>query len=71
VFYGISLISLTISLKRLDVSVAYAIWAGLGVALISIVGITLFHEPMNSWKLVSLMFIIIGVVGLNLAGNMH
>ncbi|MDK2832811.1 MAG: small multidrug resistance pump [Methanolobus sp.] len=71
VFYGISLISLTISLKRLDVSVAYAIWAGLGVALISMIGIMVFDEPISSLKILSLLFIIIGVVGLNLTGNMH
>jgi len=71
VFYGISFISLTIALKRLDVSVAYAIWAGLGVALISMIGIMVFDEPISSLKILSLLFIIIGVVGLNLTGNMH
>lgn len=71
VFYGISFISFTIALKRLDVSVAYAIWAGLGVALISMIGIMVFDEPISSLKILSLLFIIIGVVGLNLTGNMH
>ncbi|MDW7733374.1 MAG: multidrug efflux SMR transporter [Methanolobus sp.] len=71
VFYGISFISFTIALKRLDVSVAYAIWAGLGVALISIIGIAVFDEPISSLKVLSLIFIIIGVIGVNLTSNMH
>ncbi|TGC10622.1 DMT family transporter [Methanolobus halotolerans] len=71
VFYGISFIAFTIALKRLDVSVAYAIWAGLGVALISIIGIAVFNESITSLKVLSLIFIMIGVVGLNLTGNIQ
>ncbi|WP_406656776.1 multidrug efflux SMR transporter [Methanolobus sp. ZRKC2] len=71
VFYGISFVAFTIALKKLEVSVAYAIWAGLGVALISTIGITVFNEPITSLKVLSLIFIIIGVVGLNIAGNIN
>ncbi|MBN2111441.1 MAG: multidrug efflux SMR transporter [Methanosarcinaceae archaeon] len=71
VFYGISFVSFTIALKRIDVSVAYAIWAGLGVALISMIGITVFDEPVTLLKVISLFLIILGVVGVNLTGNIH
>lgn len=68
VFYAISLVLLTLSLRSIDVSVAYAIWSGLGTALIAAIGILWFGEPGTALKLVSLALIVAGVVGLNLAG---
>ena len=67
-FYGSSLGALTLALKRIDVSVAYAVWSGLGTALIASVGVLWLKEPLNTLKIVSLMLIIIGVIGLNLRG---
>ena len=58
-------------LKRMDVSIAYAIWSGLGTALIAIIGSIYFNEPMTLVKLVSLGLVIIGVFGLNLSGGAH
>jgi len=66
VFYLLSFICLTLSLKRLEISVAYAIWAGLGTSLIAIIGVYFFHEPMTMIKVGSLMLIIVGVMGLRL-----
>jgi len=71
VFYVLSFIALTMALKRIDVSVAYAIWAGVGTALIAIIGIVYFREPMTLIKVVSVGLIIIGVVGLNITGIKH
>ena len=71
VLYIISLGLLTLALKKIDISIAYAIWAGVGTALIAIVGILWFKEPINALKIISLVFIIIGVIGLNLSGEMH
>ncbi|WP_017721453.1 DMT family transporter [Kamptonema formosum] len=70
-FYVLSLSSLTIALKRIDLSVAYAIWSGLGTALIAILGILWFKEPANTLKIMSIGLIIIGVIGLNLSGGTH
>ncbi|MEW6543116.1 MAG: multidrug efflux SMR transporter [Nitrospirota bacterium] len=71
VFYGLSFVALTVSLKTIDVSVAYAVWSGLGTALIAGIGVWYFREPVTLLKLVSLLFIIVGVVGLNLGGAKH
>jgi small multidrug resistance pump len=60
---------LTLSLKRLDVSLAYAVWSGMGTALIATIGMLWFREPMTAVKLASLALIIIGVLGLNLGGR--
>jgi small multidrug resistance pump len=70
-FYGLSLGALTLALKSIDVSMAYAIWSGLGTALIATVGVLWLKEPLNTLKIVSLLLIIIGVIGLNLSGDMH
>ncbi len=66
VFYGISFTFLTLALKKIDVSVAYAIWSGLGTALIVIVGFLLFRESITAIKLISIGLIVIGVIGLHL-----
>ena len=68
-FYGLSLSALTLALKTIDVSVAYAVWSGLGTALIATVGVLWMKEPLNALKVVSLMLIIIGVIGLHVSGT--
>ncbi|KAA5603264.1 multidrug efflux SMR transporter [Roseospira marina] len=69
--YSASLALLTLALKKWDVSVAYAIWSGLGTALIVIVGMTWFGEALTWMRAVSILLILIGVVGLNLSGSPH
>ena len=71
VFYAASFVALTFALRRIDVSVAYAVWSGIGTALIAIIGILYFREPAAAIKLVSIGFIIAGVIGLNLSGANH
>jgi small multidrug resistance pump len=67
-FYGLSLYLLTLSLREIDVSVSYAIWAGVGTALIALIWVFVFREPLTMLKLASLALIVAGVVGLNLGG---
>jgi small multidrug resistance pump len=50
---------------------AYAIWAGVGTALIAMIGVLFFNEPNNAIKIISVLMIIAGVIGLNLSGNTH
>ena len=71
VFYGLSFVGLTIALKKIDVSIAYAVWAGIGTALIAVIGIVYFKESLTLVKVLSLLLIITGVVGLNLGGVKH
>jgi small multidrug resistance pump len=71
VFYTLSFGMLTLALKRIEVSVAYAVWSGVGTAFIATIGVLWFKEPVTAMKLISLGLIIIGVVGLNLSGGAH
>ncbi len=71
IFYGLSLGALTLALKKIDVSLAYAVWSGMGTALIASIGILWFNEPVTILKIISLALIILGVMGLNLSGAAH
>ena len=71
VCYGVAFTLLGFALKTIDVSVAYAIWAGVGTALICVVGMLFFREGMSLLKLLSIALIVVGVVGLNLGGVKH
>jgi small multidrug resistance pump len=69
VFYGLSLGFLGLALKKVDLSLAYAVWSGLGIAFIASVGVLYFREPITTVKMVSLALIVAGVIGLNLVGE--
>jgi small multidrug resistance pump len=66
--YLLSIALLAIVVKHLEVSVAYAVWAGAGTALVALFGVALLGEPATALKLGSIALIIAGVVGLNLTG---
>jgi small multidrug resistance pump len=70
-FYALSLAALTFAIKKIDLSVAYAVWSGIGTALIAVIGIIWFREPVGALKIVSISLIIAGVVGLNLLGEIR
>ncbi|CAB9522311.1 compound-resistance protein SugE [Seminavis robusta] len=63
----ISLCGFCTCLAKLDVGVAYAVWAALGTVIVTTAGIFFFNEAMDPIKLVSLLLVIVGVVGLNLS----
>ncbi|WP_083389663.1 multidrug efflux SMR transporter [Trichormus sp. NMC-1] len=66
VFYGLCLIFLTLSLRKLEVSIVYAVWSGLGTIVITSIGIVWFRESFTLVKLISILLILVGVIGLNL-----
>ena len=67
VFYAFSFFFFTLALKGIDVSIAYAVWAGIGISLITLIGIFSFKEPVNSLKVISLFFVVAGIIGLHLS----
>lgn len=71
VFYVVCFGFLTLTLKKVDVGVAYAIWSGMGTALIAAIGILWFREPMTLLKVCGLLAIIGGVIALNISGGTH
>lgn len=66
--YALSIWLLTVVIREIPVSVAYAIWSGLGTAGIAVVGLLFLDERMDLVKAAALLLIIGGVVLLNLHG---
>ncbi|MCX6394440.1 MAG: multidrug efflux SMR transporter [Solirubrobacterales bacterium] len=66
--YGASFWLLTLVLKKMELGISYAVWAGVGTALAAIVGIVLFGEGISLAKFACIGLIILGVVGLELSG---
>jgi len=69
VFYGIAFTALTLALKRMDLSIAYAVWAGVGTALTAFIGFAVFQEIFTWQKTFCIALIIVGVVGLRFWGQ--
>lgn len=71
IFYTISLAALTLAIQGIDISIVYAIWSGIGTILIAIIGILIFEESISLRKVVSLLLIVAGVVGIHLTDAFH
>ncbi len=64
----ISFALLSQGLKHLEVGPAYAVWTGIGAAGTAVVGMIALGESVTPMKIASIIFILIGVIGLNLSG---
>jgi small multidrug resistance pump len=67
--YGISLALLTLAVKEVPISVAYAVWAAVGTALIAAIGILWFREPATPAKMAFIAVIVVGVIGLHFSDS--
>lgn len=68
-FYALSLVFLTLAIRRIDISIAYAVWCALGIALVTSVGVYWFNEPLTSWKAFWLVLIVVAVVGVSFSAS--
>lgn len=62
----VSIWLLSISLKTLPLGTAYAVWVGIGTVGTVIAGIILFNDSVNLLRIVSILFIILGIIGLKI-----
>ena len=67
--YILSFMLLAQALKQLEVSVAYAIWSGVGTAAVAVIGMLALKEPVTAAKILGIGVIISGVAILNLAAS--
>ncbi len=63
--YGIAFYFLALTLKTIPVGVAYAIWAGLGIVLITLVGWLVLQQKLDPAGIFGMSLIIAGVVVIN------
>ena len=62
-------VGLTFAIKKIEISVAYAVWSGVGTALIALIGILYFKEAATMLKFASIFLIVAGVVGLKFSSS--
>lgn len=63
--YGIAFYCLSIVLKTIPIGIAYAIWAGLGIVLISIVGYFFYQQKLDGAAVIGMSLIVLGVFIIN------
>ena len=57
--------------RTIPLGTAYATWCSVGMALTTVIGSVVFGEAINVRKVLSIVVIIAGVIGLNLSGGGH
>lgn len=69
--YGVAFYFLSLVLKTIPVGIAYAIWAGVGVALITLVGVVFFSQQLDLAAVIGMALIVLGVVVIQVFSNAH
>ena len=67
--YGVSFYCLALALRSIPLAIAYAVWSGVGVVAVSLVGWRLFEQKLNLWSIVGMALVVIGIVILNLSSR--
>ncbi len=65
---ALSFLLLAQALKTLPIGTAYAVWTGIGTVGTALLGIILFAEPLETFRLGCILLIVIGITGLRLLG---
>jgi quaternary ammonium compound-resistance protein SugE len=60
---------LSLALRTLPLGTSYAIWTGIGAVGTALIGIFIFDEPRTAARLVCILLIVAGIVGLKLASS--
>lgn len=71
IFYTISFVAMTFAMQYIQLSVVYAVWSGVGTVLVSIVGICYFKEELSLRKVLFLLLIVAGVIGIHFGDVIH
>jgi small multidrug resistance pump len=68
-FYGCSLAMMTLAMRYLEIGVVYAVWSGVGTAVVAVIGVAMFQESVSAAKIICILLIVAGVVGLQLSSR--
>lgn len=60
--YGLAFFMLSLTLRTIPVGIAYAIWSGVGIVLVTLIGFFFFGQRLDAPALIGIGFIITGVV---------
>ncbi len=61
-----SMTLLALAVRTIPIGTGYAIWTGIGVIGTAVLGMVLFAEPVTAWRVLCLLLIVSGIVGLKL-----
>jgi small multidrug resistance pump len=64
--YSTAFLFLSLTLKSIPVGIAYAIWSGVGIAFISIIGFFVYKQSLDLPAIIGISFIVLGVIIINL-----
>jgi len=68
--YGLSMFLLSVVLTSMDMGIAYAIWSGLGIVLITLAGMTMYNQQPDAAALAGMGLIVAGVGVIQLFSKM-
>jgi quaternary ammonium compound-resistance protein SugE len=63
---GCSFYLLMLAIKTLPLGTAYAVWTGMGAVGVAVLGIILFKESADWYRLLSITLVVVGIIGLKL-----
>ena len=69
--YGLSLYMLSLAVQQLELGIAYAIWAGVGTALIVLIGWLVFSQSIDAAAMIGVLMIVGGVVVINVFSELE
>jgi small multidrug resistance pump len=69
--YGMAFYFMTLALRQIPLGITYAIWSGLGIVLVTVVGAVVYNEKPDIPALIGMGLIIAGVGVINLFSNMN
>lgn len=64
--YGVAFYFLSLTLQTIPVGIAYAVWSGLGIVLVSIIGLFAFRQSLDLPAIIGIGLILAGVLVINL-----
>jgi small multidrug resistance pump len=64
--YGTAFYFMSISMRVLPIGIMYAIWSGMGIVLISVLGWLVYRQTLDTPAMIGLVFIIAGVIIINM-----
>ena len=67
--YGVAFYLLSLTLRELPVGIAYAIWSGVGILLVSLAAVVLFGQKLDLPALIGMGLIVAGVIVINVCSK--
>ncbi|MHC5310872.1 DMT family transporter [Myroides sp. LJL116] len=68
--YGLAFYFLSLTLRSIPMGIAYAMWSGIGIVLVSIIGVFVYNQKLDMPAVIGMALIVLGVVVINVFSKM-